>query len=1093
MKKLNRKKNQERRQRITYSPLEARQLLATVDGSFYGPVPTVNQYFAPDALQENIAREFLANNEETAYLTQGESELELVEIKHGIASHVTRFRQTIAGVPVVDAYVTTVQGPRGDFVAYHDHGHSGLNTVADAMLFDFNDSEAAALEYAGAERTFAPTRGELVWLPGENKTASQVWQVTVFGVTAEQEHGDFYTFVDPSTGQVISQENQILNFATGSGEVFYPNPYQQNGSGAGITDNGDANSAALSSLEISVVLEGLDEGTGLLTGEFVDLANLNGDFDVDANEADRVYNYDRNDKRFEQVVIYHTVDQINRYFHSLGFDDDSGTPNGIRDFPTLASAHWYDQDQSFYSSGNDAIHFGDGGVDDGEDPDIIAHEYGHAIQNNQNAAWGGGEMGAMGEGFGDYLAASFFKTHGDAAFQANHAAAVGEWDATSYSSDNPPNLRRVDGNKTYADRVGQVHADGEIWSAALWVLNNDIGAAATDQLVLEAHFLMPASSSMIDGAEAILLADQNLNGGLYEANIRASFEARGILEPPATIGTVGFDSGVYSPGATVGVTVEDGNASTPVQVTVTTSGGDSETLTLAGSAIYTGSIVSATGSVAAGDGTLQVALGETITVSYFDSDDGNGGSFTTTDTAEIANVTQYTATDTPLNIPDNNATGITSTITITDTGTLIDADLQLDITHTWVGDLDATLTAPNGQTFVLFDRIGSDGDDYDNTYFDDSASQSINSGTAPFSGAFQPDESFTSLNGNIDIAGDWTLTIVDNAGQDIGTLNSWSLFLTVESTTSAVLTESLLFYGGSSFSASDQFDAVSIDKQPLLPGQTATFDNYTSYSLGINGIALEVNDLNTVPTLANVGDFFEFRVGNDNTPSGWATAPAPIDVVYQSDVNGAGTDRVFLVWADNAIENEWLQVNMLANSTTGLAAQSTFYYGNQIGETGNETNSTRVNLVDVGLTRTNQTGFTGAAIDNVYDFDRDGRVNLVDVAIARSNQTGFTSLALISPPAARAAVDGGKADNSSVVSFDQSVAEVATLDTAFASQRIDSLFSATQLDLGLAGAVAVRDVSNTDSTSHSESFCVRQDASVEAVDAAFDDLETLVR
>ena len=151
----------------------------------------------------------------------------------------------------------------------------------------------------------------------------------------------------------------------------------------------------------------------------------------------------------------------------------------------------------------------------------------------------------MGEGFGDYLAASFFQTFGDVAFQTNHAAAVGEWDATSYSSDSPPNLRRVDGNKTYpGDLTGGVHADGEIWSRALWDMNQALGAVVADQIILESHFLLPGSSSMVTAAEMVLLADENINAGANAAAIRQAFEDRGILDPPETIGTVSIDKSI---------------------------------------------------------------------------------------------------------------------------------------------------------------------------------------------------------------------------------------------------------------------------------------------------------------------------------------------------------------------------------------------------------------------------------------------------------------------------------------------------------------------------------------------------------------------
>ncbi len=1085
------------RDRFTYNILEPRRVLASAVDLVIPALPESN-YFLENAKQESVAREYVAANTDVAILESGFIDLELVEIQHGLATTVTRFQQTIQGIPVVDAYVTTIQGPDGDFLLIHDQRFRG--TIGDATpqrLIDFSATEKVALEFAGAYSTFAPSRGELVWLPGQNNVAAQVWQMTVFGVTPET-HGDFLTFVDVETGKVLSQENRISHL-NGTGKVFFPNPYQTQGSGTDLTDRGDANNTALSNQRVSVTLEGLDSGTGFLNGEFVNLSSLNSPnlTDVDANEPTRNYDYTRDDDRFEQVVIYHTVDQINRYFHLLGFDDDAGVANGIRDFATLANAHWYTSDNAFYSTGDDAIHFGDGGVDDGEDGDVIAHEYGHAVQHDQNASWGGGEMGAMGEGFGDYLAASFFQTVGDSTYLSNHAAAVAEWDAVSYSSANPPNLRRVDGNKVYpVDLNGEVHSDGEIWSRALWDINQTVGSAVADRIILESHFMLPANSSMVTAAEMILLADQNINSGANASVIRQAFEDRGILEPPETIGTVTLDKSVYSVGDMITITVKDGNGPATIPVSITSSNGDSESLTLTGnSGVYIGMLTTIAGTPTAGDSQLQAALGDTFTVTYQDADDGNGNGVTATDTGVFADVTEYTANDVPINITDN--TTIRSTITVPDSGNLLDIDLQLNITHTWDGDLTGILTAPNGEQITLFARIGSSGNDYADTLFDDDASQSISNGSPPYSGVFRPAESFAALDG-ISITGDWILSITDSANLDTGKLNSWSLFITVEPNPSigpvtdangandqvaenaaigstvgitasaadpgdtvtyeltdnaggrfeintnsgvvtvagmldyetaishlidvkatssdgtfslktfsiaisnvndAVIRTRQLFYDNSSFDGSDNFDAVATDKQFLVEGQSAKFENYSSYWLGINGLALEVNDLNTTPTLASIGNFFAFKVGNDDTPGDWATAPAPSSVVFQENVDIIGTDRVFLTWNDNAIENEWLQITVLSGAVSGLAAPDVFYFGSVIGETGNDPSNAIVNGLDLAFTRFNQTGFGSSDIDNDYDFNRDGRVNGIDIAIARANQSGFTVVKLITPGA----------------------------------------------------------------------------------------------
>ena len=109
-------------------------------------------------------------------------------------------------------------------------------------------------------------------------------------------------------------------------------------------------------------------------------------------------------------------------------------------------------------------------MDDAEDAEIILHEYGHALQDDQLPGFGASKEGkAMGEGFGDYLAASFFA---DVKPQPMRPT-VGNWDAVSYSGAEPPCLRRLDSNKKYPkDIKGEEHDDGEIWSSCLWEIRS---------------------------------------------------------------------------------------------------------------------------------------------------------------------------------------------------------------------------------------------------------------------------------------------------------------------------------------------------------------------------------------------------------------------------------------------------------------------------------------------------------------------------------------------------------------------------------------------------------------------------------------------
>lgn len=485
--------------------------------------------YAPTAAKgEAAAREFLAAHQATLGIEADASHLRLIEVKRGLASTHSRFIQVVDGIPVYMGWVSVHQGRNEQVHTLHTQYYSDLTVGSRVPTIAVADAVAIAADRAGVTTPRHEPRTGLVWYP-TNDTATLAWEVTVF---SDAPLGDFYTLVDAATGTVILQENRVA-LDDGSGYSYEPQPVQQTGD-VTLEDNGDATNAALDAARIPVTLQGLDSGTGLIKGEFADLSTLNSSTipDQDANEANRVYLYDRSDERFEQVVVYSSIDRIQRYIHSLGFDDDGPNNNGIRDFPSLANAHWYTADNSFYSTGNDAVHFGNGGVDDAEDAEIVAHEYGHAIHHNQNASWGTSfQMRAMGEGWGDYLAVTVYYDEGDFDHQLNNNACVGEWDATSYDTGNPPCLRRTDGTKHYPEDLTNtsVHADGEIWSRALWDIRRYLGGRTADQIILEHHFSVPAAASMTDAAVALLQADVDVNSGANANEIRHAFCTRGIF------------------------------------------------------------------------------------------------------------------------------------------------------------------------------------------------------------------------------------------------------------------------------------------------------------------------------------------------------------------------------------------------------------------------------------------------------------------------------------------------------------------------------------------------------------------------------------
>ena len=116
--------------------------------------------------------------------------------------------------------------------------------------------------------------------------------------------------------------------------------------------------------------------------------------------------------------------------------------------------------------------------------------------------------------------------------------------------------------------------------------------------------------------------------------------------------------------------------------------------------------------------------------------------------------------------------------------------VELNLSHTWTGDLEIYLEAPNGQRIALSTDNGSSGDNFTNTVFDDAAATSITAGVAPFTGSFRPEGAVggfcaTPPAGTIatlgaftpgaGLNGTWKLRIADSAFGDGGSMNAWAI------------------------------------------------------------------------------------------------------------------------------------------------------------------------------------------------------------------------------------------------------------------------------------------------------------------------------
>jgi len=324
-------------------------------------------------------------------------------------------------------------------------------------------------------------------------------------------HEPVARYLDPDTGAIVREVPLFFNVKA---RVFDVNPVAKLNAPQ-LRDQNDIAAAVPEAAYSEVDLLDLAPA-GTLSGPNVKIVDAQSP-NTPRADASQSLLFDRNRPEFEEVNVYYNIDHTQRYLQSLGY---AGSRRLVG-YPIAVDPHGVGgTDNSIYESsstaGQGVLFFGDGGVDDAEDSDIVLHEYTHAIQDwiAPGAFFGssGSESRALAEGIADYWA--FSQTYEQTIASGRDPYCLGDWDARC-EGDEPQQLcgypagsnclRRVDGTKTMADfraneQPGQEHENGAIWSSALREIFEGLiarhpatGRQLSDQIVIESMFGIPNS------------------------------------------------------------------------------------------------------------------------------------------------------------------------------------------------------------------------------------------------------------------------------------------------------------------------------------------------------------------------------------------------------------------------------------------------------------------------------------------------------------------------------------------------------------------------------------------------------------------------
>lgn len=362
---------------------------------------------------------------------------------------------------------------------------------------------------------------EKVWFP-QGDSLIPAWK---FITCPGSKDGNRLVIVNTLTRDVLFDESRLAFAAqdtTVRATVFNPDPLTKAGAsyGGSYIDQNDGDVPELNAMRDTVLLQiTLENDTFYLKGDFIELKDIEPPFDLPVRQDNPNFFYTRAQQGFEDVTVYYHVQEFQKYIQSLGY-------NNLCNFPFWIDPHGMNgADNSYFSPGSNPfdgyISFGEGGVDDGEDADVIVHEYGHALSDAAAPSSNfGTERRGLDEGICDYFAAAYSKDLYN--FRWNE---LYTWDGHNEFWTG----RLADQDLIYPITSSNIYTFGSLWVTVMMEIRQALGASITDKLQLQALYLNVSNNNLPQAARNIILADTALYGGIHTPTLLNYFCLRHLI------------------------------------------------------------------------------------------------------------------------------------------------------------------------------------------------------------------------------------------------------------------------------------------------------------------------------------------------------------------------------------------------------------------------------------------------------------------------------------------------------------------------------------------------------------------------------------
>ncbi len=471
------------------------------------------------SLEASVVKDYLLDHQ-LIHLNPAVSDLELSMNKSGIGGQYYTYVQQIDGIPVYSATVKVNMDKRGNILSVFD------NTYAAVSFFSAFPSMVQIETFINTHSSIKNREVNKVYFPISETQLTAAYSIRITWGSWESKE-----FIMDADGAILYERDQNRYYqpfdagkdSTVQTKVFHPDPLTRAMTtyGSPYVDNNDADAVVLNDMRIDTTITvDYTNDTFRLKNSFVEILDFDSPMDTPAfcvTTPDFIYT--RQQQEFEHVNVYFHINAMHSHIRKLGF---STMMNNL----LWVDAHGYNgSDNSKFVGGTTPkrLVFGDGGVDDGEDADVIIHEYGHAIANDASGNMlTGTQRQTLDEANSDYLAASYSRA----------INSYGWKDVYSWDGHNEFWVGRdvFITHKYPTDLKNKIYEDANIWSATIMEIWEQLGRDITDKILLESLYGYSDGMDMEQAAHLFEQADSTLYNGAHSNVIRTAFCNRGLYQ-----------------------------------------------------------------------------------------------------------------------------------------------------------------------------------------------------------------------------------------------------------------------------------------------------------------------------------------------------------------------------------------------------------------------------------------------------------------------------------------------------------------------------------------------------------------------------------